>query len=87
MSKIKELEELLKNDVMIELKNNIEEVSKHVIKKKKDKDAKEELKNMKDLEEDFIDVLKDIENGDMSEEEAHEIIEELDNLRVDEGDL
>lgn len=87
MSKIKELEDVLKNDLIVELKKSIEELTKIVKKKQNDKEAKEELQDMKDLAEDFEAVLEDIKNGDMSEEEASEILKELESRRFEDDEV
>lgn len=90
MNNIKKIEKLLEEDLLIELKESIEEL-KNVIKKLKDsveiKEANEELENMCDLEEDFISLLKDAKKGDLSEEEAKEILEELEEMKLDDNDL
>ena len=87
MSKIKELEELLTTDIMVELQESIKELEKIVKKKSNDKEAKTELQNMKDLQEDFSALLEDIKNDDVSEEEATEILEELEDMRLDDKNV
>ena len=90
MSDIKKIEKLLEEDLLIELKESIEEL-KNVIKKLKDsveiKEANEELENMIDLQDDFNSLLKDAQKGDLSEEEAKEILEELEEMKLDDNDL
>ena len=46
MSKVKELEVLLKEDVLVEVEENIEEALNILDKKKNNKEAKEELEYM-----------------------------------------
>lgn len=77
MTKIQELEELLKHDVIIDLEDYIDELFEIVAKKKDTAETKEELKNMQELNSDFKDMLDDIKNNDMDEEEAIEILKEL----------
>ena len=90
MNDIEKIEKLLEEDLLIELKESIVEL-KNVIKKLKDsveiKEANEELENMCDLQEDFNSLLKDAKKGDLSEEEAKEILEELEEMKLDENDL
>lgn len=83
MNKIEELKEILENDLLVELKSSIKEIEKVVKKQQHNKDAKIELQNMQDLQKDFNAVLDDIVNDDISVEEASEILEELDEMKMD----
>ncbi|NQY52645.1 MAG: hypothetical protein HRT42_03635 [Campylobacteraceae bacterium] len=83
MTKIQELEELLKHDVIIDLEDYIDDLFEIVAKKKETEETKEELKNMQELKGDFEDMLEDIKKGDMDEEEAIEILEELHQMKVE----
>lgn len=82
MSKVKELEKLLKDDIMIELEESIEElVSK--VKKKNNKDLKDELKYLRDVQSYFDDVLADIDKDIISEDDAVEILAALEEMKVE----
>ncbi|NQY22206.1 MAG: hypothetical protein HRT40_13060 [Campylobacteraceae bacterium] len=83
MTKIQELEELLKHDVIIDLEDYIDDLFEIVAKKKETEETKEELKNMQELKGDFEDMLEDIKKGDMDEEEAIEILEELHEMKAE----
>ncbi|MCJ8327489.1 MAG: hypothetical protein MJK08_10360 [Campylobacterales bacterium] len=83
MTKIQELEELLKHDVIIDLEDYIDDLFEIVAKKKETEETKEELKNMQELKGDFEDMLEDIKKGDMDEEEAIEILEELHQMKAE----
>lgn len=84
MSIQKELENLIKNDVLVEIEDYIDELFEIIASKKEDERTKEELENMQEMREDFIAMLKDIESGDMDDEEAEEIFEEIKEMRAEE---
>lgn len=84
MSIQKELENLIKNDVLVEIEDYIDELFEIIASKKEDERTKEELENMQEMREDFIAMLKDIESGDMDDEEAEEILEEIKEMRAEE---
>jgi hypothetical protein len=73
MDYIKELEEIVKNDVLIEISQN----------SKKNKDLKEELKYMEQVKLYFDEVILDIENKTMTQEQALDILEGLEDMRAD----
>lgn len=87
MNKIKELEELLEKDLLVELQASIKELTKVVKKQQHNKEAKTELQNMQDLNKDFTCVLEDIKNDSIGENEAKEILEGLDSLKLNEDDI
>lgn len=80
MNQIKILEELLKNDVLVEVNENIDELTKEGSTKKA---KKEELKYMKEVKNYFDEVLKDIENNTLSQEDAIDILEGLEDMRAE----
>lgn len=80
MSNIKELETLIKQDALVEVNNNIEELSKA-------KDAKDELQYMLDVKKYFEEVLTVIEKNEIKEDEALEILMALETMRYDENDI
>ena len=82
MSNVKQLEELLTNDVLKEINENIKELSE-IANKKKNKASKEELDYMKDVKKYFDDVLADIKNNTLTEEQAIDILEGLEDMRVE----
>ena len=86
MSIQKELEDLIKNDVLIEIEDYIDELFEIIAAKKEDDDIKEELKHMQEMKKDFEDMLVDLANGEIDDEEAQEIMEEINDMRKDEED-
>ncbi|MCJ8326697.1 MAG: hypothetical protein MJK08_06300 [Campylobacterales bacterium] len=87
MKNIEELEKLLEKDLLVELEETIKDLNKFLSKNSNNHEAKSELINLIDLQEDFKSVLKDIKDNKLSENEAKEILEELDAMRIDEDDL
>ena len=83
MNKIKELEKLLTEDVLFEIDQNIEELMDITESKKCSKEDKDELKYMEDIKLYFDEVLLDIENNSLKEEDAIEILEVLEEMRLD----
>ncbi|MDD2840717.1 MAG: hypothetical protein PHY80_06450 [Rickettsiales bacterium] len=86
MSIQKELEELIKNEVLIEIEDYIDELFEIIAAKKEDDDIKEELKHMQEMKKDFEDMLVDLANGEIDDEEAQEIMEEINDMRKEEDD-
>jgi len=82
MNKIQELEKLLKEDVLVELEENIDELLDIVESKKSSKEDKDELKYMEDIKLYFDEVLLDIENDNLKDEDAIEILEVLEEMRL-----
>lgn len=82
MDNIKELEKLVKNDVLVEVNENIEEI-KAELSKKKSKDLQEELEYMSKIKEFFDEVIIDIENNKMTQEQALDILEGLEDMKIE----
>ena len=83
MSKVTELETLLKKDIMIELEESIEDLVSKVKKKSNDKTLKEELKYMRDVQTYFDDVLVDIDKKILTEDDAIEILDALEDMKAE----
>ena len=77
MSKIKELEKILKNEFMDELEENINEALNILDKNSNNKDVKKDLEEFEDIQTYFNDVLIDITNNTLLEKEAIDILEIL----------
>lgn len=86
MSIQKELEDLIKNEVLIEIEDYIDELFEIIASKKEDENTKEELAQMQEMKKDFEDMLVDLANGEIDDEECKEIIEEINDMRNDEED-
>ena len=86
MSIQKELEDLIKNEVLEEIEDYIDELFEIIASKKEDENTKEELAQMQEMKKDFEDMLVDLANGEIDDEECKEIIEEINDMRKDEED-
>lgn len=85
MDKIKELEELLKTDVLLEVAENISELEEQVktVDKKEKKVMNEAIEYMKQVKLYFDEVILDIENGTLTQEQAADILEGLEDMRAE----
>ncbi len=83
MDKIKQLEDLLKNDVLIEVNEDIKELEESFKNKKNNKKIKEELDYMKQVKLYFDEVLIDINNGSITQEQAEDILEGLEDMKIE----
>lgn len=83
MSVQKELEKLIKDDVLVEIEDYIDELFEIIAAKKDEDRTKEELANMQEMREDFKAMLEDIQSGDMPDDEAQEIIDEINEMRAE----
>ena len=86
MSIQKELEDLIKNEVLEEIEDYIDELFEIVASKKEDENIKEELKQMQEMKKDFEEMLVDLANGEINDEEAREIIEEINDMRKEDNE-
>ena len=84
MSIQKELEDLIKNEVLIEIEDYIDELFEIVAAKKENAEIKEELKQMQEMKKEFEDMLVDLVHGDIDDEECEEIIAEINDMRKEE---
>ena len=76
-----ELEDLIKNDVLLEIEDYIDELFEIIAAKKDNERTKEELKEMQDMKRDFEEMLQDLLNGEMDDEECKDIIDEINEMR------
>ena len=81
MSIQKELELLIKDEVLVEIEDYIDELFEIIAAKKDNEETKEELKQMQEMKKDFEEMLADLVHGDIDDEEAREIIDEINEMR------
>jgi hypothetical protein len=86
MDYIKDLENLLKTYILIEVNDDIKELQKELEKKKK-KALNEELEYMLQVKQYFDEVLLDIENNSITQEQALDILEGLEEMKVDNQEI
>ena len=87
MNKIKELEKLLRTDVLVEVNQEIKALEELVFKNKKNEDYKIELEYLIDVKKYYDEVLLYIEKNKLTEEEAIELLEDLENMRIDDDEV
>jgi len=82
MNKVEELTKLIEEDVLPEIEDFIDDLFEQIADNKEATvEDKEELKEIQTLRSDFKEMLEDIQSGDVDEEEAIEIIEEINEMR------
>ena len=86
MSKIKELEKILKTDVLIEVNNEITAIKKLMTKQKNNSELQDELVYMEDVKKYYDEVIIHIEKNLLKEEEAIQILADLEDMRADDDD-
>ena len=86
MDYIKELQELLKTDVLVEVNENIKDLGNQLAKKK-NKALQEELDYMKQVKLYFDEVLLDIEKNILTQEQALDILEGLEDMKAENQEI
>ncbi|WP_321778295.1 hypothetical protein [Sulfurimonas sp.] len=85
MSNIEKLEDLLLKSVIPDIEERLDEIFEEISDSKEaSSDAKEEIEELREFKEDLKDVLNDITNGDIEEDEAKELIDDI--LEAQKGD-
>ncbi len=85
MTNVQDLIDLLKNDVIPEIEDVIDGLFELINDTKTaTDDVKQELEELQELKTDFKVMLEEAEAGEIDEEEAGEIIAEIDEMRSEE---
>ena len=87
MSAIKELEKILKTEVLIQVNEEIKTLEKFISKQKDSEDLKTHLEYMLDVKKYYDEVLIHIEKNILSEEDAVKILQDLEDMSDDEDDI
>jgi len=78
MSYMKKLEDLITDGVIPDINDRLDEIFEEIADNKEaSEDAKEEIEELREFKADLEDVLADIKEGAMDEEEAKELIEDI----------
>jgi len=78
MQKTQQLKNLLENEILPDLESAIDEMFQMIEKEKMVSISdREDLEQMQEMHQECRDILVEIESGDMEEEEANELLEEL----------
>lgn len=83
MSNIEKLAKILKEELIPELDENLEEMMDIVDSQDCSKDDKDELKYLEEMKTYFDEVELDIANNKLTEEDALDILEVLEEMRLD----
>ena len=78
MSYMQELEELITNVVIPDVNDELDAIFEEITDNKDaTEDAKDEIAELRELKEEFQNVLDEIQSGDMDEEECKELVDEI----------
>ncbi|MDD4329337.1 MAG: hypothetical protein PHD79_05230 [Aliarcobacter sp.] len=83
MTNIEKLAKILKEELIPELDENLEEIMDIIDSGNCSKDDKDELKYLEEMKTYFDEVELDIENKNLTEEDALDILEVLEDMRLD----
>jgi len=72
---------LVHNEVIPDVEDYLDELFELVASKKSDDKTKEEIEYMQEMRKEFQDLIDDIEAGEIDEEEAQEIIDEIIDMK------
>ena len=86
MNKIEELKKLLEKEVLPELEAEIEALEK-LLSKKNDKEIKEELNYFLEVKKFYDEALKLINENKLTQEEAENILLDLEDMEDDEEEI
>ena len=80
MNMQEELKDLIKNVVLEDVDDYIDELLELIASKKDDENTKEELNSMQEMKKEFLELLSELEAGEIDDEEAAELIEEINDM-------
>ncbi len=87
MNNIEKLEKLVKEDILLEVNEEIQGLQEAIKKKKRSNDLKEELEYMEKIKQYFDEVILDIENNTLTDEQAVDILEGLEDMKVENQEI
>lgn len=85
MNTIQQLETLLKTDVLVEVTAEIKALEQQ-IQKKPNKELKDELNYLNQVKQYFDEVLEDIRLGNLTQKDAQDILDSLEEMKTDNED-
>ena len=75
---MKQLEDLINKSVIPDIEERLDEIFEEIADAKDASiEAKEEIEELREFKADLEDVIQDIKSGDMDEEEAAELLEDI----------
>lgn len=73
----KDLKDILENSVLPDIQDYLDELFETVAAKKDTQEDRTTIKEMQEMQQDFKDILLEIENNEIDDDECIEILEEL----------
>ncbi len=86
MDYIQQLNDLLLNDVLLEVNTEVEAMQIK-LDKKPTKAVKEELKYMCEVKKYFDEVIEDIKLGNLTQKDALDILEGLEDMKINDDEI
>lgn len=84
MTNVEKLEKLLKEEVLLEIEEHIDELFEIIASNKASEEDKSELNDLKEIQDGFKEMLDELLAGEIDEEEAKEIINDIESMRKEE---
>ncbi len=72
---------LIHNEVLPDIEDYLDELFELVASKKADSGVKDEIKDMQEMKKDFQEMVEELENDEIDDEEAQEIIDEIIDMK------
>ena len=86
MTNAQRLERLLRDGLLPELEDYMDEMFDLIASKKATEEDKEGLQEARELRAEYLAILKELEMEELDEEECLGIIEELEEMRTEDGE-
>lgn len=84
MTNKEKLEDLLKNVLLLDIEDAIDETFELIASKKSTKKDEEDLKEYRELKAEFEELLKDLENDAVENDEIDELLAEFEEMILEE---
>lgn len=72
---------LLHNEVLPDIEEYLDELFELVASKKADAGVKDEIKDMQEMKKEFQEMVRELENDEIDDDEAQEIIDEIIDMK------
>lgn len=72
---------LIHNEVLPDIEEYLDELFELVASKKADAGVKDEIKDMQEMKKDFQEMVEELENDEIDDDEAQEIIDEIIDMK------
>lgn len=72
---------LLNNEVIPDIEDYLDDLFELVASKKGNKETKKEIEELQEMRKDFLSMIDEINNNEIDEEEAQELIDEIIDMK------